>query len=91
MQIVPKLAVDSKILSIEHEYASAVYHSVDPDLAKHLSVVLRREYQPAAGQSLIVCAALLEMGHAQAAPGVSAVEHACALDTAEKRAIFLDR
>jgi hypothetical protein len=89
--IVPKLAVNSKILWIECEHASAVYHSADPDIAKHLSVVLRKVYQPEAGQSLIVCAALLEMDHAGATAGVSAVEHACALDTEEKRVTFLDR
>ena len=89
--IVPKLAVNSKILSIECEHASAVYHSVVPNLAKHLSVVLRKEYQPGTGQSLIVCAALLEMDHAGATAGVSAVEHICVLDTVEKRVTFLDR
>lgn len=88
--IVPKLAVNSKILSIDCEPASAVYHSVDPEIAKHLTVVLRKEYQPGAGQSLIVCAALLEMDHAGVPAGVSAVEHACALDTEEKRVTFLD-
>jgi hypothetical protein len=89
--IIPKLAVDSKILSIDCEPASAVYHSTDPDIAKHLTVVLRKEYQPGAGQSLIVCAALVEMDHAGVPAGVSAVEQVFALDTEEKRVTFLDK
>lgn len=83
--------MNPRILSIECEPASAIYRSSDPDIAKHLTVILRKEYQPAAGQTLIVCAALLEMNHAGSPPGVSAVESAFALNTEEKRMRFLDR
>ena len=78
-------------MSVEREPASAIYSSVDPEIAKHLSVVLREEYQPEAGQSLIVCAALLEMDHSGTPVGMSAVEHVFALNTEEKRMAFLDR
>lgn len=83
--------MNPEILAIDGEPASAVYRSEDPDIAKHLAVVLRQEYQPGPGEALIVCAALLEMDHAGTPPGVSAVEHVCALDTEEKRVSFLDR
>lgn len=90
-KIVPKLSFDPKILSIELEPASAIYRDVDPSVAKHLTAVLRDEYEPRRGENLIVCAALLETGHAGVPAGISAVEHAFCLDTDEKRTAFLDR
>jgi hypothetical protein len=89
--IVPKLTINPEVLSIECEPASAVYHSANPDLAKHFTAVLREEFEPQEGQALIVCAALLEMDHAGTPVGVSAVEHAFRLNTEEKRVTFLDR
>lgn len=49
-QIVPKLSLNPDILSVELEPASAIYHTSDPDVAKHLTVVVRETYQPAAGE-----------------------------------------
>ncbi|KAJ7593412.1 IucC family-domain-containing protein [Mycena floridula] len=89
--IVPKLFYDRDLLAIEGEPASAVYSGVDPETAKHLTAVLRDQYIPKEGENVIVCAALLESGHAGASPGVSAVEHIFKLDTPVKRAEFLDR
>ena len=91
MDIVPRLCHDPEILSIEREPASAVYHSEDPELAKHFTTVLREEFEPQEGQALIVCASLLEMDHAGTPSGISAVEHAFGIDTEEKRVSFLDR
>ncbi|KAL0954600.1 hypothetical protein HGRIS_003560 [Hohenbuehelia grisea] len=88
--IVPLLSIDRRILSIEVEPASAVYRG-EPDIAKHFTAVLRQEYEPPAGENLIVCAALFEMGHKNVPPGVSAIEHVLNLNTEEKREAFLDR
>lgn len=90
-EIVPKLAVDPQILHIETEGQSAVYQSKNPELAKHFTAVIRDEYERKEGETLIVVAALLEMGHKDVPPGVSAVEHLFGLDTQEKRTAFLDR
>ncbi|KAG5721095.1 hypothetical protein E4T56_gene7532, partial [Termitomyces sp. T112] len=90
-EIVPKLMINPQILSISREPASAVYRSDDPDLAKHLTALLREEIQPEEGHVLVVSAALSEMDHAGQASGTSAVENAFRLDTYEKRANFLDR
>ncbi|KAF4613986.1 hypothetical protein D9613_007630 [Agrocybe pediades] len=88
--IVPKLAVNPKILAVETEPSSAVYRTVDPEIAKHFTAVIREEYQPPKGENVIVCAALLESGHANVPAGISAVEHAFGLDTEEKKAVFLN-
>ncbi|KAF5371850.1 hypothetical protein D9615_009541 [Tricholomella constricta] len=89
--IVPKLVIDPRILSISCEPASAVYNTADPDLAKHFTAIIREEAEPQEGEALIVSAALLEMDHAGLSDGVSAVERIFKLDTYEKRATFLDR
>ena len=90
-QVVPKLALNPDILSVELEPASAIYHTPDPDVAKHLTVVVRETYQPAAGEVVIVCAALLEMDHSGIPVSTSAVQHVFKLQTEECRAKFLDR
>lgn len=82
--------INPDILKVELEPASAVYRG-DPDTVKHLTAVLREEYHPRDGECLIVCAALLEMGHEGLQPGVSAIEHILNLDTSGKKAAFLDR
>ncbi|KDR79022.1 hypothetical protein GALMADRAFT_137986 [Galerina marginata CBS 339.88] len=89
-EIVPFLVMNPDILSVELESSSAIYRTEDPEVAKHFTVVVRDEYQAKEGEILIVTAALLEMGHANTPPGVSAVQHTFALDTEEKRAAFLD-
>lgn len=90
-EVVPKLAVDREILHIETEPQSAVYRDQDPDKAKHFTVVIRDEYEPKEGETLVVVAALLEMGHKNVPAGASAVEHLFGLHTEEKRIAFLDR
>ncbi|KAK1219366.1 hypothetical protein PQX77_017890 [Marasmius sp. AFHP31] len=89
--IVPKLCIDPTLLTIECEPASAVYKGVDPDLAKHLTAVVRDVYEPRPGENVIICAALLDWGHSGIPDGVSAVEHILKLDTEPKRRSFLDR
>ncbi|KAF7330280.1 C2 domain-containing protein [Mycena venus] len=90
-EIVPKLAVDPKILDVEVEPASACYAGVESSLRKHFTAIWRNEYIPAPGQNIIVVAALLEMGHAGVPAGVSVVEHIFGLDTEAKRVEFLDK
>ncbi|EKM78593.1 hypothetical protein AGABI1DRAFT_59499 [Agaricus bisporus var. burnettii JB137-S8] len=90
-EIIPKLAVDREILHIETETESAIYRDQDPDKAKHFTVVVRNAYEPKEGETVIVVAALLEMGHGNVPAGVSAVEHLFGLHTQEKRIAFLDR
>ncbi|KAH9481479.1 NRPS-independent siderophore synthetase rfs [Psilocybe cubensis] len=90
-EIVPKLAVNPAILAVELESSSAVYRCDDPELSKHFTAVIRDEYKPREGETVIVCAALLEAGHANVPTGISAVQHTFQLDTEEKRASFLDR
>ncbi|KAF8972125.1 IucC family-domain-containing protein [Flammula alnicola] len=89
--VVPKLAVNPKILAIELEPTSAVYRTSDPEIAKHFTAVIREEYKTSDGEALIVVAALLEMDHAGVPPGISAVQHVFMLDTGEKREAFLDK
>ncbi|KAG6813605.1 hypothetical protein H0H92_009222 [Tricholoma furcatifolium] len=90
-EIVPKLTIDTRILSIAREPASAIYAAADPEIKKHFTAIFREEIQPEDGQALIVSAALLEMDHAGSPIGISALETACKLDTFEKRARFLNR
>lgn len=94
--IVPKLAIDSRILTIEQEIASVVCSrdaegvSLDPDIAKHLTVVIRKQYPPAEDEAVIICAALLETGHSGLSAGVPVVQHITCLDAPEKRVRFFD-
>ncbi|KAJ3572545.1 hypothetical protein NP233_g3007 [Leucocoprinus birnbaumii] len=90
-EVVPRLAIDPDILHVETERQSAVYRADDPDSAKHFTAVIRDEYERKDGESLIVVAALLEMGHSNIPAGTSALEHLFKLDTQEKRVTFLDR
>ncbi|KAF8896586.1 IucC family-domain-containing protein [Infundibulicybe gibba] len=90
-EIVPKLTFDSTILSVECEPSSAVYHTDNPELAKHFTAVLREEYEPADGESLIVCAALLETDHSNTPLGTSAIEHILGLNTEDKKSEFLNQ
>jgi len=91
---VPKLAIDPSILSIEQEVASANCARdaegahLDPDVAKHLTVVIRRLYIPDDSEAIIICAALLETGHAGLPAGIPIVQHVMGLDTQEKRFMF---
>lgn len=90
-EIVPKLAINPKILAVELEPASAAYRTDSPEITKHFTIVVREEYEPPEGESLIVCASLLEMDHANIPSGISAVQHVFGLDTDEKRVTFLNR
>jgi len=89
--IVPKLAVDSEILHIELETSSAVYRTTDPDVAKHLTAVIREKYRTPNGQTVVVVAALLDMNLAELDENISVLEHVFELDSEKKKAAFLDR
>jgi len=90
-ELIPRLRFERELLTVAREPASAVYRSADPNVAKHLSVVLREEYQPAPNEKLIVCASLLEMDHSGSPPGMTALQHVLQLDTQDKRVDFLDQ
>ena len=90
-EIIPKLTFDRELLTIEEEPASAVYRSADPDISKHLAVILRAEYQPHSNETVIMCAALVEMDHLGSPPGIAAVQHILQLDSQAKRVRFLDQ
>jgi siderophore synthetase component len=93
-EVVPKLAIDPSILSIEQEVASANCArdaegaNLDPDIAKHLTVVIRKLYIPDESEAIIICAALLETGHAGLPAGIPIVQHIMGLDSQEKRFMF---
>jgi hypothetical protein len=92
--VVPKLAIDPGILSIEQEVASAVCArdaggvDLDPDIAKHFTVVIRKLYIPDKSEAIIMCAALLETGHSGLPAGIPIVQHIMGLDSQEKRFMF---
>ncbi|KZV67525.1 hypothetical protein PENSPDRAFT_676723 [Peniophora sp. CONT] len=95
-EIVPRLAVDPKVLYIERETASAVCmrdhegHTVDEDVAKHFTAVLRDPYVPQEDEAVVLVAALGETGHQNAPAGVSVAQQRLGLDTREKRVSFFD-
>ncbi|KAH9177423.1 hypothetical protein EDB89DRAFT_2218461 [Lactarius sanguifluus] len=95
-EIVPKLAIDPRILTIEQEIASVVCSrdakgvSLDPDIAKHFTVVIRKQYLPVEDEAVIICAALLETGHSGLPAGVPVVQQVMRLDAPEKRLRFFD-
>jgi len=92
--IAPKLAIDPFIFSIEQEVASAICArdaegtDLDPDIVKHLTVIIRKQYVPDESEAVIICAALLETGHSGLPAGVPVVQHIFGLDTKEKRLEF---
>ena len=90
-EIISRLTFDRELLTIEREPASVVYRSADPDVSKHLAVILRAEYQPRPNETVIMCAALLEMDHLGSPPGVAAIQHILQLDSQAKRIQFLDQ
>ncbi|TFY68539.1 hypothetical protein EVG20_g3525 [Dentipellis fragilis] len=94
--LLPNLTIDPTILHIEREVASAVYtrdpsgSPVDPDVAKHFTAVMRKQYVPEEDEAVIICAALMEWGHEGVASGVPLVVHLFDLNTEEKRKAFFD-
>jgi hypothetical protein len=92
--VVPKLAVDPRIFSIEPEIASAICArdakgiGLDPDTAKHFTAIIRKLYLPHESEAVIICAALLETGHSNLPAGIPVVQHVLKLDAPEKRLAF---
>jgi siderophore synthetase component len=92
--VVPRLAIDPGILTIEQEVASAICArdaegaNLDPDIVKHFTVVIRKQYTPAESEAVIICAALLETGHPGLQAGIPTVQHILGLDTQDKRLEF---
>ncbi|KAI0303605.1 IucC family-domain-containing protein [Multifurca ochricompacta] len=65
--------------------------SLDPDVAKHFTVVIRKQYLPDDTEAVIMCAALLETGHSGLPPGTPIVQHVMGLDSRTKRLAFFDQ
>lgn len=68
-----------------------MYRTLDPDIAKHFTAVIREQYRPIEEEVVIVVAALLETDHANVPVGISALQHIIGLDTEQKREAFLDQ
>ncbi|CAG8518957.1 9676_t:CDS:2 [Dentiscutata erythropus] len=87
--ILEKLRVDKKILKITPEIASATINEQDFAIAKHLSCIIREDFndQTSGGEKVIICAALTEKDE----NGISFVERVWRLDTEDKRLKFFER
>jgi len=83
--------VNPDILHIELETSGAVYVTPNPEIASHFTAIIREKYEAPKGQTVIVVAALLDMGHAGLSRGVSVVEKVFDLDSDDKKEAFLDR
>jgi hypothetical protein len=83
------VAEQSGKIVLLHETSSAVVANAAFDDAKHLSCIIREEAvkKVPSNELAIVCAALVERD----AHGVSFVQSAFSLDTAEKRLAFFKR
>jgi siderophore synthetase component len=91
--VVPKLTMDSSVLQIERELASACYEHNDFNVAKHCSCVVREAFENTSeerGERVIVCAALVEKCQSPDS-NTSLVEHVWGLDSDVKKVEFLDR
>jgi hypothetical protein len=92
--VVPQLSIDPRIFSIEPEIASAICSrdakgdDLDPDIAKHFTAMIRKQYLPDETEAVIMCAALLETGHSSLPAGIPVVQHVMRLDTPDKRLTF---
>jgi hypothetical protein len=90
--IIPRLAIDNRVLFIENEVASAVYKHEDPEISKHCTAILREVYSgESRGEKVIVAAALAEINHVDREDDRPAVVIAFSLDTADKKFEFLER
>jgi siderophore synthetase component len=90
--IVPHLAIDRQVLIIEKEVASAVYCHKDPEIAKHLTAIIRKAYDGEGnGENVVLAATLTESGYRDKAGEEPAVVTALGLDTPDKKLIFLER
>ena len=95
-EVVPKLAIDTGILTIEPEVASAICVrdgegvNLDPGIAAHLTAVTRKLYIPDESETVIICAALLETGHSGLPAGIPVVQHIMGLDSQKKRFMFFN-
>lgn len=83
--------MDRRIANAMCEAVSAVYDTEDEHASKHFTAILRDEYKPGPDEHVIVCAALLEVGHRNTPSGVPAVQHVFHLETKESRVSFLEK
>ncbi|RKP25579.1 IucC family-domain-containing protein, partial [Syncephalis pseudoplumigaleata] len=90
LSLLDKLVADNAdVLRVAKEVASAVIAHPDPDVAKHLSCIIREEavQKTGAHELAVVCAALVERN----AHGVPFVVDALQLDTEARRVAFFAR
>lgn len=93
-QVVPALTMDRNILTVARELASVVHSHPDGEIAKHCAVIVREAHELTSkekGESLIVCTALVESGHAGENGHLPSVIRVFELDTEEKRIEWLDK
>ncbi|CAG8702241.1 6530_t:CDS:2 [Dentiscutata erythropus] len=84
MPIFKKLCVNKEILKISNGVATATINEQNYDIAKHLSCIIREDFNDP-NEKVIICAALTERDE----NGISVVEKVWRLDTEEKRVKFL--
>ncbi|CAG8495223.1 1781_t:CDS:2 [Funneliformis mosseae] len=87
--ILDKLEIDRNLLKVCKEFAGVYPIEEDYDIAKHLSCIIREDFNDlnSDGESVVVCSALTERDEF----GKSVVERVWGLDTLQKRIDFLDR
>jgi hypothetical protein len=95
-QILPRLAIDPSILTVEPEVASAVVMrhvaggQMEEDMMRHTTAVFREYYVPPKGESVVVCAVLGESGYAGLPVGEPAVSHLFGLRRQMEKLSFFD-
>lgn len=93
-EIVPRLVYDRSLLIVQRELASVSSVHPDPEIAKHLSGIVREAYENICeekyGERAIVCTALVETCRS-GDKEVPLVQKAFDLDTEEKRIAWLDK
>ncbi len=93
-QVVPRLKLDPNVVTVAKELASVVHAHPDPEIAKYCGAIVREAHENNSerrGEKVIVCAALVESGHAGEGGHLPAVIRIFKLDTEEKRRHWLDR
>lgn len=84
--IFKKLCINKEILKISNAVATATVTEQNYDIAKHLSCIIREDFNDL-NEKVIICAALTERDE----NGMSVVEKVWKLDTEEKRIKFFRR
>lgn len=93
-QVVPHLNLDPNLLIVAKELASVIHAHPDQEVAMHCAAIVREAHENNSeerGETIIVCSALVESGHAGEGGHLPAVVRIFQLNTEEKRRDWLDR